>query len=216
MLSFGFAPNSISSLYECLSRPDWPIILTFLTQIKDGGMERKHYLDQLRAILMFLGVPYHAGLIYSSNLDWTVSSHETSQILTWACQFAHTFRMPAFMLIAGFFALVMIRKQGEVPWIRSRFVRLGVPLLSVGLLVNPFQMLAKAVALNGVPGAWDAWMLKLSSPGGHWVQQLWFLIDLLIYSSLLAFAWRHGDKLRLAPLCRGSLTGSVEAPQHSP
>jgi glucan biosynthesis protein C len=168
-------------------------------------MERKHYLDQLRAFLMFLGVPYHAGLIYSSNLDWTVSANESSAILTWACQFAHTFRMPAFMLISGFFALVIIRKQGELPWIRSRFVRLGVPLLSVALLVNPFQILAKAVALNGVPGAWDAWMLKLSLPGGHWVQQLWFLIDLLIYSSLLAFAWRHGDKLRLAPLCRGLL-----------
>jgi glucan biosynthesis protein C len=168
-------------------------------------MERQHYLDQLRALLMFLGIPYHAGLIYSSNLDWTVSSAETSAILTWAFQFTHTFRMPTFMLIAGFFAVVMIRKQGEVSWLKNRFLRLGVPLISVALLVNPFQMLAKATAIHGASGAWDAWVDRLSSLGGHWVQQLWFLSDLLVYCSLLAFAWRHGGKLRLDDLCRGLL-----------
>jgi glucan biosynthesis protein C len=168
-------------------------------------MERQHYLDQLRAFLMFVGIPYHSGLVYSTNIDWTVSSEETAAILTWASQFTHTFRMPAFMLISGFFALVMIRKQGETSWLKNRFLRLGVPLVSVALLVNPFQMLAEVIAIYGVPGAWEAWMSRLSSPGGHWVQQLWFLSDLLIYSLLLAFAWRHGEKLRLDYLCRGLL-----------
>jgi glucan biosynthesis protein C len=165
-------------------------------------MERKHYLDQLRAFLMFLGIPYHASLIYSSNIDWTVSADETSAILTWVFQFTHTFRMPVFMTISGFFALMMIRKQGESVWLKSRFLRLGVPLVSVALMVNPFQMLAKAIDLHGYSGAWEEWLTKLSMPGGHWIQQLWFLMDLLIYCSLLAIAVRYGGKLHLGTLWR--------------
>ena len=160
-------------------------------------MERKHYLDQLRAFLMFLGIPYHAGMIYSANIDWIVSSVETSFILTWVFQFTHTFRMPAFMIISGFFAMLMIGKQGESVWLKSRFIRLGVPLISVALLVNPWQMLAGAIADHGLPNAWQNWLARLSSPGGHWIEQLWFLGDLLIYSSLLALGWRYGGRLRL-------------------
>jgi glucan biosynthesis protein C len=165
-------------------------------------MERKHYLDQLRAFLMFLGIPYHAGMIYSANIDWIVSSAETSVILTWVFQFTHTFRMPAFMIISGFFAMLMIGKQGESVWLKSRFIRLGVPLISVALLVNPWQMLAGAIAGHGLPNAlqadvWHDWLARLSSPGGHWIEQLWFLGDLLIYSSVLALGWRYGGRLRL-------------------
>jgi glucan biosynthesis protein C len=181
-------------------------------------MERKHYLDQLRAFLMFLGIPYHAGLVYSTNEIWIVSSVETSAILTWVFQFTHTFRMSAFMLISGFFALMMIVKLGEGSWLKNRFLRLGVPLISVALLVNPLQMLAKAIAIHGSPGAWDAWVSMLSAPGAQWVQHLWFMVDLLLYSSLLALAWRHGEKLRLASACRkplnligGSLAGAALA-----
>ena len=129
-------------------------------------MERKHYLDHLRAFLMFLGIPYHTAMIYSTNTDWLVSSVETSFLLTWVFQFTHTFRMPAFMIISGFFAMMMIRKQGDAVWLRSRFFRLGVPLVSVALLVNPWQMLARALAVPDVPdgGAPDAWRNWLSLP----------------------------------------------------
>lgn len=173
-------------------------------------MERKHYLDHLRAFLMFLGIPYHTAMIYSANTDWLVSSVETSFLLTWVFQFTHTFRMPAFMIISGFFAMMMIRKQGDAVWLRSRFFRLGVPLVSVALLVNPWQMLARAlgapdVQAAGAPDAWQHWLSLLSSPGGHWVEQLWFLVDLLIYSTVLALGWRYGAKLRLGSLCNAGL-----------
>lgn len=164
-------------------------------------MERKHYLDHLRAFLMFLGIPYHTAMIYSTNIDWLVSSVETSFLLTWVFEFTHTFRMPAFMIVSGFFAVMMIRKQGEGVWLRSRLLRLGVPLVSVALLVNPWQMLARALAASDMPGARQIWLSMLSSPGGHWVEQLWFLADLLIYSTVLALGWRYGGKLRLEPVC---------------
>jgi glucan biosynthesis protein C len=165
-------------------------------------MKRKHYLDQLRALLMFLGIPYHSSLVYSAQIDWTVSSPEKSVILTWLPHFIHTFRMPAFMLISGFFCLLMIKKQGERKWLKSRFVRLGVPLISIMLLVNPFILLAHSVSTQGFADSVPYWISQMSKLGPHWRAHLWFLIDLLIYSSLFAFCWRYRASLRLISICR--------------
>lgn len=161
--------------------------------------ERLHYLDQLRAFLMFLGIPYHTALAFSVHQPWIVDAAADSPLLSWLAQLSHTFRMPVFFVIAGYFAVMMLRRRGPLPWWRDRLWRLGLPLLTVGLLLNPLQMLAGS--MTDPADTMTEWRARLAMPGEHWVAHLWFLIDLLAYCSLLAgLAWigRRRPGLRAA------------------
>ncbi|MFC3124796.1 acyltransferase family protein [Pseudoroseomonas globiformis] len=172
--------------------------------------ERQHYLDYLRALLMFMGIPYHVALAYSTQQAWIVQSEERSALLSWAAQFSHTFRMPVFFLIAGLFALMLCqRNPGE--WWRSRLVRLGVPLIAAALLINPLTMLSSAL-WQAQPGeVIQTWIGMLQTPGEPWVSHLWFLIDLLIYCTVLVVLWSMRD---LAPARYVAVRGAEFLDRH--
>ena len=99
-------------------------------------------MDQLRAILMLIGIPYHVGLVYAAHAVWIVESSEKSLPVTWVIQFSHTFRMPVFFLIAGFFSALMIPRRGLGLWLAGRAWRIGIPLLTSLILVSPLMVLA--------------------------------------------------------------------------
>ena len=71
-----------------------------------GALRREHDWDMLRALLMVLGIPYHASMAYNANVLWDIHSPDTSAALTFLSGFLVTFRMPAFFIVAGYFAFV--------------------------------------------------------------------------------------------------------------
>jgi len=159
--------------------------------------QRWDYLDQLRAILMLAGIPYHVGLVYASHAVWIVASPESSQVITWFVQFSHTFRMPAFFLLAGLFGMLLLRRRGSAAWWKDRLRRLGIPLATSLVLVSPLLVLAGAVAEGGTANAMPGLLQALQNPGASWTVHLWFLIYLLLYVSLLAGFWQFRKGLRL-------------------
>ncbi|WP_198368171.1 acyltransferase family protein [Roseomonas sp. KE0001] len=170
------------------------------TQAGPTPIQRWDFLDQLRAILMLIGIPYHVGLVYAAHAIWIVESPEKSLPVTWAIQFSHTFRMPVFFLIAGFFASLMIQRRGVEPWLAGRARRIGIPLLTSLILVSPLMVLASGVAAGGASNALPALLAELSSPSAAWTVHLWFLLYLLIYCVLFAGLWQLGCHWRLGPL----------------
>lgn len=157
---------------------------------------RKHYFDACRALLMALGIPFHAALIYQHSGNWMIASDAQSQLLTDFARWIQTFRMPAFFVIAGYFAWVSIRQRSRTAWLRARAVRLGVPLLTVALVLSPVQ-----VFISECVRATQPWHLcanaavmrtigRLTSSGYDWVLHLWFLVDLMLYSAVLAVSLR--------------------------
>ncbi|MEM8532962.1 MAG: acyltransferase family protein [Chloroflexota bacterium] len=138
------------------------------------------YMDTLRAFLMILGVFYHASLIYRLRTDnlWRVNSPETHIAFNYLSEFVHSFRMPAFFIIAGFFAAMLISKYGVSVFARNRYVRLGIPLLFFGLAVNPFMALSSA-NVDMSPLSPVYWM------SGAWLAHLWFLQNLIIYTVVI-------------------------------
>lgn len=163
------------------------------------------YLDSGRAILIVLGVPYHASLIYHPAQFWPVHSAEVSAALGWFGDFIHYFRMHAFFLISGFFASFQLARTPRGEWLRRRMVRLGVPLLAAALLLNPLQMLG--IAVSEAEG-WNAlgmslWVARLGHFGEPWVAHLWFLIVLIVYSLGLAVAWPANSARPVRPIRSG-------------
>ncbi|AWV22431.1 Glucans biosynthesis protein mdoC [Roseomonas mucosa] len=147
--------------------------------------QRLYYMDFCRAFLMLLGIPYRAGQVFGPD-PWVVNPATTSVLLGHVNDIIHAFRMPAFFLLAGFFSLLVIRKSGLVAWLMARLARLGLPLLVSILLLNIPAMYVASVALHPAEGVAPSFLAQLTSPGGHWLGHLWFLLDLLLMCGLLA------------------------------
>lgn len=175
--------------------------------METGTRQRLHHWDFSRALYLVLGIPFHAAVIYSLSHEWSVASPDKSQVLTWLADFLHSFRMPGFFLLAGLFSMMLLDRQGAWPWLKSRLVRLGLPLLFATLLIVPFQIAVQQLALV-VKGTLPASQLPariaadLTHFGEPWIAHLWFLWVLIAYCIGLAM---------LQALSRGSLRARLEA-----
>lgn len=176
-----------------------------MSGMQRGNQDRLHHWDFSRAFYLLLGIPFHAAAIYSTTHEWAVSSLDKSQALTWFADFIHTFRMPGFFLLAGYFSIMILDRKDPLNWLKTRLFRLGVPLLSATLLILPFQIVVQSAALS-VSGTlpWadlSAYTLgQLTHFGEPWISHLWFLWCLIAYCVGLAmlYALVDGAKLRVA------------------
>jgi hypothetical protein len=99
---------------------------------------RFHALDQLRATAMLLGVFYHA-LLFSNLISGGIpgrfgpaGSRDGFDGSMMMQEWLHSFRMPLFFLISGFFCRMMFQKYGIWKYLVRRWWRIGAPLL-IGL-----------------------------------------------------------------------------------
>jgi glucan biosynthesis protein C len=147
---------------------------------------REHFWDGLRAFLMLLGIPYHVALSYQPGQDFIVHSGEGVGGFSQLTDVLHLFRMPAFFVIAGYFALLLLARREPGAWLKGRFVRLGVPFLTcIVTLVPAMNMVCE---LSNLPWheAVQSWRENSLTSGGYWVRHLWFIIVLLYFSTITA------------------------------
>ena len=160
---------------------------------------RYHYLDNIRALAMFIGVIFHAALAYSPLFQylWFTSGTENSSLIDIVILFTHVFRMPIFFLISGFFAIMLIQKRGISGFIKNRAIRIllpfiiFLPLLGVSLIIiigwalgnvdNLSPMLQFIKIMQNNP---DAPSPSLST--GH----LWFLFNLFLFGLTTAVLYK--------------------------
>lgn len=74
-------------------------------------IERLHSLDSLRSIMMMLGIILQTAITYNgtpAGAGWPIKDpNATNEFLKWVGYTIHNFRMPVFMLVAGFFAALL-------------------------------------------------------------------------------------------------------------
>lgn len=162
--------------------------------------QRQHFWDALRAFLMLLGIPYHAALAYRPGRDWIVLSHQGAEVFTYLAELIHLFRMPAFFLVAGYFAAMLLSRRAPGTWLRGRFERLSMPFLASILVLVPAMNLV--CELSGLPlrEAFSSWREHSFHSAGYWVRHLWFIIVLLYCSAAAAWLVRHRPRLAQATL----------------
>ncbi len=93
--------------------------------------QRLHYMDNVRALAMFVGILFHAALAYSPLMHnlWFTTSSQSSPIFDVVSWFTHLFRMPVFFLISGFFAMMLIKKRGLSGLLINRSKRILIPFI---------------------------------------------------------------------------------------
>ncbi len=178
-------------------------------------MTRRTDLDALRIVLCASVILQHAVLIFAAEPRYHVKSADPVAWATIVYEALRIYAMPPFFAIAGWSAVVSLRRRDGWAFVRERALRLGVPLLAGILLAGP---VIKYIELSqgrdlGLAG------FRLVAPVGidfltflpryytrivltTW-SHLWFIAYLLIYSlallPVLAWAARRAVRQTLPP-----------------
>ncbi len=113
-----------------------------------SGMQRLHELDALRAFAMFLGIALHAALSFAIGFPWIVRDEQATWAFTWIFWAIHGFRMPLFILISGYFTMMLWRRKGLAALIKQRTYRVLFPLLISLVTILPSLFVAIIVAVT--------------------------------------------------------------------
>lgn len=160
--------------------------------------ERHHALDALRAFALLLGVVFHGVLAYLMPPgDWAVGTAEPAPLAQLFAYYSHSFRMPIFFLLSGFFARMVIGKRGLRSFLKDRATRIAlvfaVALYPMKLLLNGLWIIGGRHAgwLEPSPeaAAMPWWAVAFEGARGErWpdigLTHLWFLYYLLLVTVL--------------------------------
>lgn len=161
---------------------------------------RLFYFDLARALLMFLGVPYHVARIYGDGRENIVLSLDKSSFLHFLAEFLHSFRMESFFIVAGFFSLLTLMRDSTGGWLKGRMIRIAVPLAACTILFAPVFLFIR-LEYDRAMGVADNrhTFLELLADSPIAIMHLWFLHALLlltIFLGICAFVVRGNATAR--------------------
>ena len=139
--------------------------------------DRLHSLDFLRAFALLMGVLLHILMLFLEPFDGSEPRLGASVVFIWI----HTWRMPLFMLLAGFFTALSLSKRDTGNYALNRLIRLGVPLLLLWSFIPAID--EEASRLYKIPELIS--YIFYDIPFTFRLDHLWFLYYLLIFYSVL-------------------------------
>ncbi len=149
---------------------------------------RKKYLDILRLLAVLWLVPFHTMMMYNT---WGEGQYVLGVPLPaagWFIRLSYPWFMPLLFVIAGISARYSLQKRRPAQYAAERLFRIGLPLLTGILLINPFLAYIADVTNNGYSGGYLAhygifftrWTDLSGYDGGFGFSHLWFLMYLVI------------------------------------
>jgi hypothetical protein len=114
---------------------------------------------------MLSGIAFHAALSFTGRF-WFVQDLRPNHMFMWFCAALHGFRMPLFMLVSGYFTMMLWRQRGLKALLKQRCIRVLIPCL-LGLLTVIPAMHWAADRATELEARQDAQTRSRStSPGG--------------------------------------------------
>ncbi len=149
---------------------------------------RKQYLDILRLLGVLCLVPFHTMMMYNT---WGEGQYVPGVPLPaagWFVRLTYPWFMPLLFVIAGISARYSLQKRRPAQYAAERLLRIGLPLLTGIVLLNPFLSYIADVTNNGYSGGYLAhygifftrWTDLSGYDGGFGFSHLWFLIYLVV------------------------------------
>jgi glucans biosynthesis protein C len=111
---------------------------------------RYHALDRVRATAMLLGVVYHTLLfrMFVERSPPPMGGFGAGGGARYLQEWLHSFRMPLFFIISGFFGRMMLEKHGASRYFARRWYRIGIPLVIGMFTVVPVWSLSRDALLS--------------------------------------------------------------------
>lgn len=149
--------------------------------------ERYHGFDALRAAMVLLGIVLHAGAYYMVDPPEIIQFTDPmrSPICDWLVDFLHTFRLPTFFVMAGFFTALLTSRRGVTGMLLNRWRRVMLPLIFGWVVLFPLIVIAIASTAYLDLG-FEARLAARQSvtapnPKDSILLHLWFLYDLFLF-----------------------------------
>ncbi|MCB0382168.1 MAG: acyltransferase family protein [Psychroserpens sp.] len=154
--------------------------------------ERLHALDSLRAIMMMLGLVLHSVITYVGGepyASWPIrdpNNYNTN--LEVISSTIHVFRMPIFMVVAGFFAALLFYERGSKKMFKNRMNRILLPFLVFVVVLFPFVRGGMRYTLKVFEGNINAFseVAAMFASFSDFIpartMHLWFLYYLIMFS----------------------------------
>ena len=139
--------------------------------------DRMHSLDFLRAFALLMGVLLHVLMLFLEPFDGSEPRLGASIMFIWI----HTWRMPLFMLLAGFFTALSLSKRDVGNYALNRLIRLGVPILLLWAVIPAIDEGASDIFKLPELISWVLYDVPFTLRLDH----LWFLYYLLIFYGVL-------------------------------
>lgn len=152
--------------------------------------QRYHSLDALRASMMLLGIVLHSAVSYAvvaMGEAWPYKDPQTSVVLDLMVFVIHLFRMPVFFVAAGFFAAMLMQRDGVRAFTVNRAKRVLLPLGLFWPIILPAVVAGFIYANSRAGGTLD---MSAAESGPvlrrPLLAHLWFLWDLTIFYAAAA------------------------------
>jgi glucan biosynthesis protein C len=140
--------------------------------------------------MMLLGVVIHSAINYSSSDDmtWPLRAKNTSNVFFFLVDFIHTFRMPVFFLIAGFFGAFLFFNKSPEQMLKNRFRRILLTVIVFLIILRPFSSFSfkycVAIFDGEIPATFTEHFSSFENYIPYNLSHLWFLYYLFIISVL--------------------------------
>lgn len=146
---------------------------------------RLHALDNLRAIMMWLGIVVHVAAGHTVATRQSLwSDPQTSPVADLLDTSIHAFRIPVFFIIAGFFVALLVERRGPGGMLAHRARRVGLPFMVFWPIVFTATVALETMYVRPPAGAnsrslSDEIAIWLYAGGPFETLHLWFLLILL-------------------------------------
>ncbi len=165
-----------------------------------GDTARIHYLDNLRALAMLLGVYLHGALAYAepSRSIWIATNPQGSVAIDASIWWIHLFRMDLFFLLSGYFAKLLIQRKGLKHFLWNRGIRIALPFVLFWPLLKVAMTIVFVFAISYIKEPQGLMQLIVAASENpepaeslpYTTMHLWFLYYLLMFSLIAAFCSR--------------------------
>jgi membrane-bound acyltransferase YfiQ involved in biofilm formation len=159
-----------------------------------NASRRLHSFDNLRAMMMWLGIVIHVAINHTtgpSALPWRDS--QTTAVADLLLVFIHAFRMPVFFILAGYFVALLVAKRGARGMLMHRLRRLALPFVIFWplLIVCTTVLMLVYVHLmaRGTVGLDPSLLAKSKVTSPFNTMHMWFIYYLIwfcVFTAMLA------------------------------
>ncbi len=151
--------------------------------IPEVGMGRLLYLDNLRSFALFLGILFHAAIVYAPKIGYAIQAKERADVFGYFCYYIHSFRMPLFYLISGYFSALVWQKKGMGNYMLGRIQRILIPMVLGLVFLAPIQYFL-VVKIHHPNLSYFQFYPNFFSMDYFAHSHIWFLVDLTLFSIL--------------------------------
>ena len=153
---------------------------------------RKHYIDNLRWIILLILIPYHAAMAWNVWGEPNYIYFEGNRWISSILVFFSPYFMPLLFVLAGVSTKFALQKRTVKEYLMERVKRLLVPLLFGTIVLMPIMTYLadkfNCAYSGGFLQHYTIFFTKytdlIGADGGFSLGQFWFLLYLLIISIL--------------------------------